>query len=174
MTSNPCCPNKISLINVKIANQNTGVMSTPNAGGILPFASLKKGSDGHATIAHGNSLRFVSGYQDETTRHSMVKDIKFKNGPSTVAVGFTQASVSANNNPLPDVIATPTVSESEEATIVGSIIDKDVDALVDVVAKTGDVGATNADAPLTIVAITQHKIAANRYILLVVLLFLVF
>jgi hypothetical protein len=57
-------------MNVKIANQNTGVMSTPKAGGICPFTSLNNGSDGHATTAHGNSLRFVSGYQDATTRHS--------------------------------------------------------------------------------------------------------
>ena len=31
---------------------------------------FNKGSDGHATIAHGNSLRLVSGYQEATTRHS--------------------------------------------------------------------------------------------------------
>jgi hypothetical protein len=47
-------------------------MSTPKAGGILPFASFNKGSDGHATITHGNSVSFVSGYQDETTRHSYI------------------------------------------------------------------------------------------------------
>ena len=70
MTNKPCCPSKISLINVKIASQNTGVISTPKAGGMLPFASLNRGSEGHATIAHGNSFRFVSGYHDATTRQS--------------------------------------------------------------------------------------------------------
>jgi len=149
-------------MNVKIANQNTGVMSTPKAGGICPLTSLNKGSDGQATIAQGNSLRLVSGYQDATTRHSIAKDMKFKNGPNTVAVGFTQASVSASKNPLPELIATLTVSESEEA-IVGSIIDKDDDALG---CAMGDVGATKADASLINNAITQHKITVRRYILL--------
>jgi hypothetical protein len=60
-------------MNVNIANQNTGVISTPNAGGIFPLASLNKGSDGHATIAQGNVFKFVSGYQDETTRQSCYK-----------------------------------------------------------------------------------------------------
>jgi hypothetical protein len=165
MTNSPCCPNKISLINVKIANQKTGVMSTPKAGGILPFASLNKGSDGHATIAHGNSLRFVSGYQEETTRQSIAKDMKFKKGPKNVAVGLTQASVSASNNPLPEVTAALTVSETEEA-IVGSIIDKDDDPLASIVEAIGDVGATKADALLIIVATTQQRIAVNRYILI--------
>ena len=92
--------------------------------------------------------------------------MKFKNGPSSAAVGATQASVSASNNPLPEVIATLTVSESDEA-IVGSIIDKDDDVLA--AAKddaTGDVGATKADAVLIIVAIAQHKTAIRRYILI--------
>ncbi len=188
-------------MNVKIANQNTGVMSTPKAGGICPLTSLSKGSDGQATIAQGNSLRLVSGYQDATTRHSIAKDcginakektkksrvralsrlyesfrsrkiskqlhssnrtMKFKNGPSTVAVGFTQASVSASKNPLPELTATLTVSEREEA-IVGSIIDKDDDALGRAM---GDVGATKADASLINNAITQHKTTVRRYILL--------
>ena len=126
-------------MNVKIASQNTGVMSTPKAGGMLPFTSRKSGSDGHATIAHGNSFKLVSGYQDATTLHSceskqerencqakqkekqgefghqedgqfahapfpftislshtMANDMKFRKGPSTNAVGCTQASVSAN------------------------------------------------------------------------------
>lgn len=151
-------------MNVKIANQKTGVMSTPNAGGILPFASLNKGSDGHATTAHGNSLRLVSGYQEATTRHSIAKDIKFKKGPNTVAVGCTQASVSANNNPLPEETAALTVSVSEEA-IVGSIIDRDDDALAPIVEAMGDVGATNADALLIIVVITQQRTTVIRYIL---------
>jgi hypothetical protein len=57
-------------MNVNMANQNTGVISTPNAGGIFPLASLSNGSEGHATIAQGNVFKFVSGYQDETTRQS--------------------------------------------------------------------------------------------------------
>ena len=92
--------------------------------------------------------------------------IKFKNGPSTVAVGLTQASVSANNNPLPEIIATPTVSEIEEA-IVGSIIDKDDGDCVAIVGIIGDLVATKADAPLIIVAITQHKPTVRRYMLIV-------
>lgn len=169
MTNKPCCPNKISLMNVKIANQNTGVMSTPKAGGILPFASLNKGSDGHATIAQGNSLSLVSGYQDATTRHSIAKDMKFKNGPSTIEVGFTQASVSANSNPLPDVIdAASMVMESEEDIVFGSIIDKDDDAIVaDVPASaSGDVGATKADAALIIDTTTRNKNEVRRYMFL--------
>lgn len=169
MTNNPCCPSRISLMNVKIANQNTGVMSTPKAGGICPFTSLNNGSDGHATTAHGNSLRFVSGYQDATTRHSIAKDIKFKNGPSAAAVGATHASVSANNKPLPEVIVAPTVSESDEA-IVGSTIDRDDGEDDDVggaiVAARGDAGATKADATPIIVAIIQHRTAARRCILI--------
>jgi hypothetical protein len=88
--------------------------------------------------------------------------MKFKNGPSTVATGFTQASVSANTNPLPEVIATPTVSESEEA-IVGSIIDKDDDVPV----AMRDMGVTKADVPLIIVTITQHKTKVRRYMSIV-------
>ena len=88
--------------------------------------------------------------------------MKFKNGPKTVETGFTHASVSANTNPLPEVIATLTVSESEEA-IVGSIIDNDDEDLVAI----GDVGATKADVPLIIVAIIQHKTAIRRYMLIV-------
>ena len=93
--------------------------------------------------------------------------MKFKNGPNNVAVGFTQASVSANNNPLPDVIATPTLSESDEA-IIGSIIDNSDDVLVVVV--TGDVGTTKAETPLiviviVIVVITQNKVTERRHIL---------
>ena len=57
-------------MNVNMANQNTGVISTPNAGGIFPLASFSNGSEGHATITQGNEFKFVSGYQDETTRQS--------------------------------------------------------------------------------------------------------
>jgi hypothetical protein len=58
---------------VKIANQKTGVISTPKAGGMLPLTNRRSGSDGHATIAHGNSFRFVSGYHEATTRQSCEK-----------------------------------------------------------------------------------------------------
>lgn len=152
-------------MNVKIANQKTGVISTPKAGGIFPFASLRRGSDGHATTAQGNSFSFVSGYQDATTRHSMAKDMKFKNGPNNVAVGFTQASVSANNNPLPDVMATTAFALSESE--AGSIIDKADDVAVLAVVATEDWGTTKADAPLIIVRATQQKTAVSLYIFIV-------
>lgn len=70
MTSRPCGPRRISLIKVKMANQNTGVMSTPKAGGMEPLTSRKRGSVGHATIFQGSLLRSVSGYQEATTRQS--------------------------------------------------------------------------------------------------------
>lgn len=95
--------------------------------------------------------------------HSSNRTIKFKNGPNTVAVGFTQASVSASKNPLPELTATLTVSEREEA-IVGSIIDKDDDGALG--CAMGEVGATKADASLINNAITQHKATVRRYILL--------
>lgn len=91
--------------------------------------------------------------------------MKFKNGPNRVAVGFTQASVSESKNPLPELTATLTVSESEEA-IVGSIMDNDDDALLWIVGAIDDVGATKAEAPLIIVAINQHKTTVTRYILI--------
>jgi hypothetical protein len=65
---------------VNIANQNTGVMSTPNAGGMTPLTNLSRGSDGHATINHGNSFNFVSGYHDATTRHNCEKQRKERKG----------------------------------------------------------------------------------------------
>ena len=70
IVSKPCCPNKISLINVKTATQKTGVISTPKAGGILPRTALNKGSVGHAMILHGISFRLVLGYHEATTRHN--------------------------------------------------------------------------------------------------------
>jgi len=177
MTNSPCCPSKISLMKVKIASQNTGVISTPNAGGILPFASLNKGSEGHATTAQGNSFRFVSGYHDATTRHNIAKDIKFRNGPNAAAVGATQASVSASNNPLPEEIATPTVSVTDEA-IVGSTIDNVVNDDARAAAlRTGDVGTTNPETPFGAIAaatIAQPKIAEKRNILIAVLLVCLF
>jgi hypothetical protein len=60
-------------MNVKIANQNTGVMSTPKAGGIRPFTILKKGVVGQAMKTQGASFKFVLGYQEETTRHSLMQ-----------------------------------------------------------------------------------------------------
>ncbi len=61
---------------VKIPNQNTGVISTPKAGGMAPFTSPRKGSVGHAMILHGTSFKFVSGYHEATTRHSCIKNDK--------------------------------------------------------------------------------------------------
>ena len=90
--------------------------------------------------------------------------MKFKKGPNTVAVGFTQASVSASNIPLPEVTAV-TVSVREDA-IVGSIIDRDDVDRAPIAEAMGDVGATKADALLIIVAITQHRTKASRYILI--------
>ena len=113
------------------------------------------------TRMNSTSLKTTGDFQ--TVHH---RTIKFKNGPSTVETGFTHASVSANTNPLPEVIATPTVSESEEA-IVGSIIDKEEDVLV----AMGDMGGTKADVPLIIVAIAQHKTATRRYMLIVLYIF---
>jgi hypothetical protein len=54
MTSNPCCPRRISFRKVNMANQKTGVISTPNAGGMVPLTNLNNGSEGHAIMAHGN------------------------------------------------------------------------------------------------------------------------
>ena len=91
--------------------------------------------------------------------------MKFRKGPSSVAVGCTQASVSANNKPLPEVIDTPTmVSESEEA-IVGSIIDRADDALFTAVAAIGDAGVTKADTPLIIDIMAKHKNVVRRSII---------
>lgn len=83
--------------------------------------------------------------------------MKFKKGPKTVAVGCTQASVSASNIPLPEV----TVSVREDA-IVGSIIDRD--DFAPMVEAMGDVGATKAEAVPIIVAITQQRTTVSRYI----------
>jgi len=134
-----------------MANQNTGVMSTPNAGGIFPFASLSKGSDGQATINQGNSFNLVSaGYHDATTLQSIAKDIKFKNGPNKVMVGCTHASVSATKNPLPDDNTVPTVSDRDVPTAT-SIIFKEISALLWRVALgieevEKEIGTTNAAA----------------------------
>jgi hypothetical protein len=70
IVSKPCCPNNISLRNVKIPNQTTGVMSTPNAGGTDPLTSLRKGSVGQTTKLNGSSFTFAVGYQESTILHS--------------------------------------------------------------------------------------------------------
>jgi hypothetical protein len=45
---------------------------------MTPLTNLSRGSDGHATINHGNSFNFVSGYHDATTRHNCEKKRKRK------------------------------------------------------------------------------------------------
>jgi hypothetical protein len=87
-------------MNVKIANQNTGVMSTPKAGGICPFTSLNNGSDGHATTAHGNSLRFVSGYQDATTRHSCFSKEQAQKQPTRKNQSYRRCSREGENKKM--------------------------------------------------------------------------
>ena len=106
-----------------MATQNTGVMSTPKAGGMLPLTTLSNGSVGHATTFQGNSFRFVSGYHEATTRHNMANAMKFKNGPSTNAVGCTHASVSAitKSDEVSAVAMLLVISGSAEM----SIMDKD-------------------------------------------------
>ena len=81
-------------------------------------------------------------------------------------MGFTQASVSANNIPLPDEIATPTLSATEEA-IVGSTIDRVLEDDLAAADATGDVGTTKAETPLMAVAaiIAQQITKEKRYIL---------
>ena len=70
IVNNPCCPKRISLKKVKIANQTIGVISTPNAGGTDPRINTSSGSVGHAAILYGNSFKFAFGYHDITTRQS--------------------------------------------------------------------------------------------------------
>lgn len=94
MVNNPCCPNNISLKKVKTPNQTIGVMSTPKAGGTAPRINFSRGSVGHTANAKGNSLRLVVGYHEMTTRHSMAKEKMLRNGPRTLARGWTQGSVS--------------------------------------------------------------------------------
>ena len=134
---------------VNIASQNTGVMSTPNAGGTISFTACSNGCVGITiNVIHiGNDafsdfesffegadtvfnsfdsiesvvvvtpavscvgivdgvslllllllfpillLAIISGYQLKTTRASIAKDMKFKNGSNTLDNGCTQASV---------------------------------------------------------------------------------
>jgi hypothetical protein len=68
IVNKPCCPSRISWIKVKIASQKTGVMSTPNAGGTKPLATLRSGSVGTTKKIHGTSFTFVLGYHESTTR----------------------------------------------------------------------------------------------------------
>jgi len=82
---------------VNIANQNTGVISTPNAGGIFPLASLNNGSDGHATTAQGKSFRFVSGYQDETTRQSYCVRACVRSNMCVIVFVLIKKRVSSNS-----------------------------------------------------------------------------
>ena len=71
MVSSPCCPSMISWTKVKNPNHTIGVMSTPKAGGMALRIARKNGSVGQTTTDHGNSLTFVVGYHDNTTRQSL-------------------------------------------------------------------------------------------------------
>jgi hypothetical protein len=96
--NNPCWPSSISCRKVKIANQNTGVMSTPNAGGTNPRTLCNKPSVGiiAALIHHDDVLLLLisAGYQLITTRASMASDMRFKNGSRNKMAGCTHGSVS--------------------------------------------------------------------------------
>lgn len=100
MVNNPCCPNKISCANVKIASQNTGEISTPKAGGTTPLTIRSSGSVGMTKSTQGTSVSLVSGYQLKTTRANMAKDMRFKKGSKKDAKGCTHASVSASSKLL--------------------------------------------------------------------------
>lgn len=45
----PCCPNKISCTREQIMTHTMGLMSTPNAGGMIALVCFRIGSVGHAT-----------------------------------------------------------------------------------------------------------------------------
>mmetsp|Transcript_38334 Transcript_38334/g.91796 ORF Transcript_38334/g.91796 Transcript_38334/m.91796 type:complete len:130 (+) Transcript_38334:844-1233(+) len=75
-------------------NQTTGVISTPNAGGIDPLTNLSNGSVGHTIKLKGTSFALAVGYHDKTILHSMANEKKFRNGPRTADSGCTHASVS--------------------------------------------------------------------------------
>mmetsp|Transcript_1326 Transcript_1326/g.1128 ORF Transcript_1326/g.1128 Transcript_1326/m.1128 type:complete len:99 (-) Transcript_1326:92-388(-) len=66
-----------------------GVMSTPNAGGIAFRIERSSDSVGQVTSSQGISFKFVFGYQLRTTRQSIAKEKRFKNGPKTDAKGCT-------------------------------------------------------------------------------------
>ena len=63
-------------MNENSPNQTTGVISTPNAGGIDPLTNLSKGSVGHTIILKGTSFALALGYQDNTILHSMADQSK--------------------------------------------------------------------------------------------------
>lgn len=94
IVKSPCWPKKISFMNENSPNQTTGVISTPNAGGIDPLTNLSNGSVGHTIILKGTSFALALGYQDNTILHSMANEKKFRNGPRTADSGCTHASVS--------------------------------------------------------------------------------
>ena len=56
---------------LNIPNHTTGVMSTPNAGGIDPFNNRSKGSVGQTIRLNGSSFTLAVGYQERTMRHSL-------------------------------------------------------------------------------------------------------
>lgn len=62
----------------KSPNQTTGVMSTPNAGGMDPRINRRRGSVGQTTILNGNSLTLADGYHDRTMRHNFLGDKQTK------------------------------------------------------------------------------------------------
>lgn len=70
IVNSPCCPSRISFTSVKNPNQTTGVISTPNAGGIEPLTNLKRGSVGQTATLNGNSFSSAEGYHDITMRQS--------------------------------------------------------------------------------------------------------
>eukprot|EP00550_Attheya_septentrionalis_P001499 CAMPEP_0198292202 /NCGR_PEP_ID=MMETSP1449-20131203/10647_1 /TAXON_ID=420275 /ORGANISM="Attheya septentrionalis, Strain CCMP2084" /LENGTH=173 /DNA_ID=CAMNT_0043990999 /DNA_START=289 /DNA_END=810 /DNA_ORIENTATION=+ len=74
-----------------------GVISTPKAGGTAPRMSLNRGSVGHTATLKGNSFTLVVGYHEMTTRQSMAKENRLRNGSNTEASGCTQGSVSATH-----------------------------------------------------------------------------
>ena len=141
MVNKPCCPNNISLKKVNTPNHTIGVMSTPKAGGTAPRISLSKGSVGHTAKANGNSLRLVVGYHDMTTRHSMAKENMLRNGPRTLARGWTQGSVSERRR-----VADWTASTYMCAVVVTSATGRTFRLVVETAAAV-DVGGTKAAHP---------------------------
>lgn len=87
-----------------MANQKTGVTSTPKAGGMTPFTALRRGSVGRTTAIQGKSVILVLGYHDKTTRQSMAKEKMFNEMSKTEASGCTQGSVAASSSMLEVVV----------------------------------------------------------------------
>lgn len=71
-----------------------GVISTPNAGGIIGRRVFSSGSVGHDTTFRGNSLIFCDGYQLIITRHSIANARKLSVGSNIKVTGCTQESIS--------------------------------------------------------------------------------